>query len=68
MARSYNRIELIGNLTHDPEVRSTAKGAVVCSFRLDTDRSWTDARDGKSLSLVDWPTEAMRHQKEPISK
>lgn len=42
MARSYNRIELIGNLTHDPELRMTPKGTAVCSFRLATDRSWKD--------------------------
>lgn len=40
MARSYNRIELIGNLTHDPELRATPKGTRVCGFRLATDRSW----------------------------
>ncbi|MGZ6392256.1 MAG: single-stranded DNA-binding protein [Ktedonobacterales bacterium] len=42
MARSYNRIELIGNLTHDPELRKTPKGTSVCSFRLATDRTWRD--------------------------
>jgi single-strand DNA-binding protein len=42
MARSYNRIELIGNLTNDPELRQTTKGTAVCSFRLATDRSWKD--------------------------
>lgn len=42
MARSYNRIELIGNLTHDPELRMTPKGTSVCSFRLATDRTWKD--------------------------
>lgn len=42
MARSYNRIELIGNLTHDPDLRKTPKGTSVCSFRLATDRTWKD--------------------------
>ncbi len=42
MARTYNRIELIGNLTHDPELRQTSKGTAVCSFRVATDRSWKD--------------------------
>jgi single-strand DNA-binding protein len=41
MARSWNHIELIGNLTHDPELRQTAKGTPVCSFGLATNRSWT---------------------------
>jgi single-strand DNA-binding protein len=42
MARSYNRIELIGNLASDPELRTTPKGTSVCSFRLATDRMWKD--------------------------
>jgi len=41
MARSYNRIELIGHVTHDPESRMTASGAPVCAFGLATNRSWT---------------------------
>jgi single-strand DNA-binding protein len=41
MARSLNRVELIGNLTRDPELRYTPSGAAVCSFGLATNRSWT---------------------------
>lgn len=40
MARSFNRIELIGNLTHDPDSRVTPKGTPVCSFGLATNREW----------------------------
>lgn len=41
MARSLNRVELIGNLTRDPELRYTPQGTAVCSFGLATNRSWT---------------------------
>lgn len=41
MARSLNRIQLIGNLTRDPELRYTPNGTGVCSFGLATNRSWT---------------------------
>ncbi len=41
MARSLNRVQLIGNLTRDPELRYTPTGAAVCSFGLATNRSWT---------------------------
>jgi single-strand DNA-binding protein len=41
MARSLNRVQLIGNLTRDPELRYTPSGAAVCSFGLATNRSWT---------------------------
>ena len=41
MARSLNRVQLIGNLTRDPELRYTPKGTAVCSFGIATNRSWT---------------------------
>lgn len=41
MARSLNRVQLIGNLTRDPELRYTPNGNAVCSFSLATNRSWT---------------------------
>ena len=41
MAKSLNRVQLIGNLTRDPELRYTPSGAAVCSFGLATNRSWT---------------------------
>ncbi|MBI2594489.1 single-stranded DNA-binding protein [Candidatus Curtissbacteria bacterium] len=41
MARSLNRVQLIGNLTRDPELRYTPNGTAVCSFGIATNRSWT---------------------------
>ena len=41
MAKSLNRVQLIGNLTRDPELRYTPSGTAVCSFGLATNRSWT---------------------------
>ena len=41
MARSLNRVQLIGNLTRDPELRYTPQGTAVCSFSIATNRSWT---------------------------
>lgn len=40
-ARSLNKVTLIGNLTHDPELRYTPTGAAVCTFSLATSRGWT---------------------------
>jgi len=34
MAASLNRVCLIGNLTRDPELRSTAGGLSICSLRI----------------------------------
>ena len=41
MARSLNRVQLIGNLTRDPELRYTPAGNAVVTFGLATNRSWT---------------------------
>jgi len=41
MARSLNRVQLIGNLTRDPELRYTPQGTAVCSFGIATNRTWT---------------------------
>lgn len=48
MARSLNKVELIGNLTRDPELRYTPQGTAVCTFGLATNRSWvTDSGEKK---------------------
>lgn len=41
MARSLNSVQLIGNLTRDPELRYTPSGTPVCTIGLATNRSWT---------------------------
>ena len=41
MAKSLNKVQLIGNLTRDPELRYTPTGAAVCTVSLATNRSWT---------------------------
>ncbi len=44
---SLNRATIIGNLTRDPEVRTTTNGQSVASFGVATNRSWTDASGQK---------------------
>lgn len=43
MARSFNQVVLMGNLTRDPELRTTPNGTSVCSFSLALNRSYKDA-------------------------
>jgi single-strand DNA-binding protein len=43
MARSFNQVILMGNLTRDPELRQTPTGQNVCSFSLALNRSFKDA-------------------------
>lgn len=40
-SRSLNKVQLIGNLTRDPELRYTPTGAAVCTIGLATNRQWT---------------------------
>ncbi|HSX45185.1 MAG TPA: single-stranded DNA-binding protein [Candidatus Saccharimonadales bacterium] len=42
MARSFNQVILMGNLTRDPELRQTPNGQSVCSFSLALNRSFKD--------------------------
>src|SRR4030042_4769299 len=38
--RSLNKVQLIGNLTRDPELRYTPQGTAVCTLGLATNRVW----------------------------
>ena len=53
MARSLNRVQLIGNLTRDPELRYTPNGNAVCTFGIATNRSWT-TDSGEKREEVDF--------------
>jgi single-strand DNA-binding protein len=50
MARSLNRVQLIGNLTADPELRYTPQGIAVASFSIATNRTWTTGDGEKKES------------------
>lgn len=53
MARSFNQVILMGNLTRDPEVRNTPSGQSVCSFSLALNRQWKD-QSGQNQEAVDY--------------
>lgn len=44
---NLNRATLIGNVTHDPEVRSTSDGTQVCNFSVATNMIWKDQQGNK---------------------
>jgi len=39
---SYNKVVIIGNLTRDPQVKATTKGAAVCELGLAVNTTWFD--------------------------
>jgi len=53
MAKSLNKIMLIGNLGKDPELRYTASGVAVATFTLATNESWKD-QDGNAQERTEW--------------
>jgi single-strand DNA-binding protein len=53
MARSFNQVTLMGNLTRDPELRSTPNGQSVCNFGLALNRSYKSA-DGEWAEATDF--------------
>lgn len=42
MAKGFNKVILMGNLTRDIELRTTANGQTVANFSLAVTRSWKD--------------------------
>ncbi len=55
MARSLNKVMLIGNLGADPELRYTPSGVPVATFRIATTETWRDA-EGNQQERTEWHT------------
>lgn len=55
MAKGFNKTILMGNLTRDPEVRTTPSGQSVTSFGLAVNRTWrgADGNQQESVSYID---------------
>lgn len=57
--RDLNKVMLIGNLTRDPEIRSTNTGQTVASFAVACNRSWNDTQGVRQdaveyVNIVAW--------------
>jgi single-strand DNA-binding protein len=55
MAKGFNKVVLMGNLTRDPETRTTPSGQSVTSFSLAVNRTWrgADGQQQESVSYID---------------
>lgn len=53
MARSFNQVVLMGNLTRDPELRSTPSGQSVCNFGMALNRAYKGS-DGEWKEQTDF--------------
>ena len=61
-----NKVELIGRLTKDPEIRTTSNQVAFCNFTLAVDRSFKDSngqRQADFINCVAWRQTATFIQK-----
>lgn len=52
-----NKVMLIGNLTRDPELRTTSSGTSVCTFSIAVNRNFTNAageREADFINITVW--------------
>lgn len=53
MAGSLNRVQIIGNLGRDPEVRSTQDGMKIVTLNVATSETWKD-KSGERKEKTEW--------------
>ena len=55
MAKGFSKAIIMGNLTRDPELRTTPSGASVCSFSVAVNRTYRDSTGNnvEQVSFID---------------
>src|ERR1700733_8270863 len=54
MSGFLNRVQLIGNLGRDPEVRTTQGGERIVTLNIATSESWKDRLSGERKERTEW--------------
>src|SRR5215470_10811185 len=54
MAKSVNKVILVGRLGRDPELKYTASGVPFCRFSMATDDTWNDKTSGERQERTEW--------------
>jgi single-strand DNA-binding protein len=54
MAKSINKVILVGRLGRDPELKYTASGVPFCRFSMATDEVWNDKGSGERQERTEW--------------
>lgn len=52
--RSLNRVEIIGRLGADPDLRRTQAGDAVATLSVATNEQWTDKQTGEAREVTEW--------------
>lgn len=63
---SLNKVQLMGRLGADPEVRATNSGDKVVTMRLATSETWRDKNSGERRERTEWHTVVVFNQ--PLAK
>lgn len=65
---NYNKVIIAGNITRDPELRTTPKGTAIAKFGLAINRNWTgeDGQKREEVTFVD--VDAFGKQAEIVGK
>lgn len=51
---SLNKVQLIGHLGRDPEMRNMSNGDAVCNFSIATSERWKDKNTGEMKEATEW--------------
>src|SRR5437762_12596506 len=54
MAKSVNKVILVGRLGRDPELKYTASGVPFCRFSMATDDVWNAKASGQRQERPEW--------------
>jgi single-strand DNA-binding protein len=54
MSGSLNKVQLIGNLGKDPEIRRTQDGRPIANFSIATSETWRDKDSGERKERTHW--------------
>src|SRR4029077_8807630 len=54
MAKSVNKVILVGRLGRDPELKYTASGVPFCRFSMATEDVWNDKGSGERQERTEW--------------
>lgn len=53
-SRSLNKVQLIGHVGRDPEIRYLQSGSSMTTFSIATNRTWTDRTTNERKDRTDW--------------
>ena len=65
---SFNKVILMGNLTHDPELRYTPSGTAIAKLGLAVNRVWRDAEGQQKEEVTFVDVDAFGKQAETIGQ